>query len=77
MKKKANKKKGRNPHDLQERLDPSAWQGQPGFLRGSRATEPADRRSGRIRGREPHGQGSRQAARDPKDGGRPRGRRRG
>ena len=58
------------------RLDPSAWQGRAGFIRGSRPTEPAERRTGQIRGQEPSGSGARQAARDPKDGGRPRGKRR-
>ena len=57
-------------------LDPETWQGRAGFVHGTRATEPAARRTGQIRGKEPHGQGARQATRDPKDGGRPKGKRR-
>lgn len=75
-KKERTKERGRPASDPSSRLDPSTWQGRAGFGRGSRPTEPAARRTGQIRGREPDGIGSRQAARDPKDGGRPKGKRR-
>lgn len=68
--------RGRQSSGPSSRLDPGAGQGHGGFIRGSRPTEPAKRRSGQIRGQEPSGSGARQAARDPKDGGRPRGKRR-
>ena len=76
-KKKVDRNKGRGQSsDPSARLDPHDWQGRAGFVRGTRPTEPAERRTGQIRGREPSGTGARVASRDPKDGGRPRGKRR-
>ena len=75
-KKDRTKGRGRQSAGPSSRLDPASWQGHAGFIRGSHPTEPAERRSGQIRGQEPSGSGARQAARDPKDGGRPRGKRR-
>lgn len=53
-------------------FQPKAGEGESPPSRGSRLTEPAERRSGQIRGQEADG-GVRQASRDPKDGGRPKG----